>query len=614
MNIKACFQVILIALVLVPFAGNSAEQVSPNILFLLTDDQRSDAVGAAGNSLIHTPELDRLAAEGVRFENAFVTSSVCAPSRAAILSGLYSRTSGIRGFAETFSSEQLEQIYPVLMRKAGYRTGFIGKWGVGATVEETMAHIPDLFDSWQGFVGQGEYWPDGKEGRHLSQIMATQADRFFAEAKRGDQPFCLSVSFKAPHGPWHDADPEFKKLYRTEDMPLPPTLTEDAVAILPAFMRTFRLSLNGASIEELREIHQQFMLEYYALVSGVDHAVGKIRESLKKHGLADNTIIVFSSDNGHFLHEFGFHGKWLMYEPSIRVPLIVYDPRLSKGKRGRCISEFALSIDLTPTFLDLAGVDVPPTMQGRSLIPLINGDAVGGWRDDAFYEFCFGMFPGDIPTSVGVRTERWKYVQYPDEHYEQLFDLKADRLETNNLAASAECRPVLEEMRKRLGNYRSDLPDRAPIWNEYLEQYATVTTGSRWPDKLVDFNEHPKVAQSFMARGSVLKQVNWKVPYQQQGISPVDLKVCLYRGNELLGETTIPAANLYSLYPVEAVFDVAVISGETYRLEFIPAGEVALDRLKLWAFPENTFPDGSLSLDGKSCDSDLSLEFVYLKE
>lgn len=594
------------------FSFVSAKE-KPNIVFLLADDQRADAVGVAGNSLIHTPEMDRLAKEGVLFENAFAVTSACAPSRANIFSGLYARTSGIRGFAETFSDEQLAQIYPVLLRESGYRTGFIGKWGVGATVSETMAHIPERFDYWRGFPGQGTYWPEGKEGRHMTQIMAAQADEFFAEASGSGQPFCLSVSFKAPHGPWHDADPEFMKLYREDEMPMPATLTEEAVATLPDFMRTFRLSLDGTSIEEMRGFHRRFMHQYYALISGIDHALGTIRKSLEDRGLAENTIVVFSSDQGHFLHEFGFHGKWLMYEPSIGIPLIIYDPRMPERQRGRRIKPFALTLDFAPTFLDWAGVPAPPHMQGRSLVPLIRGEIPADWRDDVFYEYCFGMFPGDIPTSIGVRTDRWKYVLYPDEAYEQLFDLHADKDEIRNMADEPRLAAVKEELRGRLEQHRKSIPDHAPIWNEYGETYKTVTTGALWPDKRVDFHDTPLATQSFIARGGLLQQVNWMVPFFQEGISPVGLRVRLLADADqsLIAETTVPREQLYSLYPVGAVLNADLVPGQTYRLEFSAAGPVGPKQMKLWAFPESTFADGSLYLNGEDSGCDLALEFVY---
>jgi arylsulfatase A-like enzyme len=604
----------MIASAISVFSFASAKE-KPNIVFLLADDQRADAVGVAGNSLIHTPEMDRLAAEGVLFSNAFAVSSACAPSRANIFSGLYARTSGMRGFAETFSPEQMKQIYPVLLREAGYQTGFIGKWGVGATVPETMAHLPELFDYWRGFLGQGSYWPEGREGRHMTQIMAAQADEFFSEAAESGRPFCLSVSFKAPHGPWHDADPEFMKLYREEEMPFPQTLTKEAVATLPDFMRTFRLSLDGTSIDVMQGFHQRFMHQYYALISGIDHALGSIRKSLEERGLAGNTIVVYTSDQGHFLHEFGFHGKWLMYEPSIGIPLIVYDPRLPVQSRGRRIEPFALTIDFAPTLLDWAGIPVPSHMQGKSLVPLIRGGDLPEWRDDFFYEYCFGMFPGDIPTSIGVRTERWKYVLYPDESYEQLFDLRADKDEIRNLADDSRFAAVKAEMQKRLEKHRGILSDNAPIWNEYGTRYATVTTGSVWPDKRVDFHDTPLAAQSFIARGSFLRQVNWMVPFFQQGISPSDLRVRLLADADqsLIAETTVPKEQLYSLYPVGAVLNADLTPGRTYRLEFSPAGEVGPKQMKLWAFPERTFADGTLYLNGEDSGCDLSLEFVYEK-
>jgi len=258
------------------FAHGSTAAERPNIVFLLADDLRYDALGVMGNDIVKTPNLDALAREGVFFDRSFVVSSACAPNRAAIFSGMYNRSMGVRDFSADFPPEVRENLYPFVLQRAGYHIGFIGKWGVASTIESTLAPYAKRFDYWGGFVGQGEYYPDGKDGKHLDAIMADQAAEFFREAPR-DRPFCLSVSFKSPHGPWNEFDRRFKDEFKDVEIPYPPTLSEEAVAELPPFMRTFRLSLNGKSVEEFRRIHQEFTRNYYRLIFSMDEAIGQMR-------------------------------------------------------------------------------------------------------------------------------------------------------------------------------------------------------------------------------------------------------------------------------------------------------------------------------------------------
>lgn len=431
---------------------------SPNIIFLLTDDQRWDAMGCMGNPYIRTPHLDRLASDGVLFQNNFVTCSICAPSRASILSGQYNRRNGINDFATSFSAEALAQTYPMLLRRAGYRTGFVGKYGIGRT------HPENEFDFFEGFSGQGQYFHE-IEGKHvhLTSIHGDQAEKFLRTCS-ADQPFCLSVSFKAPHVMDSDVrqflyDPAYESLYADVTIPRPPKSDYRSFAMMPEFVRDSegrrRWGIRFAADFQ----YQRSVKGYYRLIYGIDVVLGRIRKTLQEKGLEENTIIIFTSDNGFFLGEYGLAGKWLMYEESIRTPLIIYDPRLSQNQQGQHRQEMTLNIDIAPTILEYAGINIPSRMQGRSLVPLSMGQPVADWRKDFFYEHLFTAEWAPIPQTEGIRTERWKYIRYVGEDpvYEELFDLKNDPLETKNVFFDSRNTTVLESLRERWSQYRERL-------------------------------------------------------------------------------------------------------------------------------------------------------------
>jgi arylsulfatase A-like enzyme len=435
-------------------AERAAREDSPNILFLLTDDQRWDALGCMGNSIIRTPHIDRMAARGTIFQNAFVTTSICAVSRASILSGQYERRHQIGDFATPFSEEAFKQTYPALLRKQGYRTGFIGKYGVGNVMPK------EEFDFWAGFPGQGRFF-EGENSKHLTARMGDDALEFLAGSK-GKEPFCLSISFKAPHAQdgaprEFPPDPQDETLYSGIVMPMARTATEERFGLEPEFVRESEGRRRWARRFADAEMHQNTVRDYYRLITGVDREVGRILEALEQMGTASNTIVIFSSDNGFFLGERGLAGKWLMHEESIRVPLIIYDPRLGNGTRAGSVDATALNIDLAPTMLDYAAVEIPQGMQGRSLRPWVEGREVADWREDWFYEHHFG--PHIIPRSEGVRTDRWKYIRYidADPMVEELYDLKSDPMEENNLAGISEHEEKMERMRRRWAELREEL-------------------------------------------------------------------------------------------------------------------------------------------------------------
>jgi len=429
-----------------------------NIIFVLTDDHRADALGFCGDRRLQTPHLDRLAREGVYFSNAFVTTSICAVSRATFFTGQYARRHGIHDFATPLSPEQWAQTYPALLRQAGYRTGFIGKFGVGKDV----APMAKFFDYWKGLPGQAGPFFDPKDPTktHATARFGDQALEFLKECRPG-KPFCLSISFSAPHA--RDGQPrEFlpdlrdEKLYA--DISFPPSrLTADQYfQALPKFVQESEGRKRWQRRFADAEMFQNIVRDYHRLIHGVDREVGRILETLRERQLADNTIIVFTADNGFFLGERGMADKWLPYEDSIRVPFIVYDPRLPAGQRGRRLEAMVLNIDLAPTLLDYAGLTAPERMQGRSVRPLVEGKNPT-WRTEWFYEHL--TLPQRIPPTEGVRTERWKYFRWmgADPVMEELYDLKADPLEEHNLAGKPEHAKTLAELRARWEQLRNEL-------------------------------------------------------------------------------------------------------------------------------------------------------------
>lgn len=430
--------------------GSASEHSSrrPNLILFVTDDQRWDAMGCMGNSLIRTPHQDRLASEGVLFTNNFCTTSICMTSRATIFTGLYARSHTINDFSLPLSESLFSNSYPMLLRKAGYRTGFVGKWGLGGPLPK------EQFDMFEGFSGQGQYFHeiDGKPV-HLTKIMTENATKFL-HGCTPTQPFCLSVSFKAPHvkdghpKPFR-YDPAFEDLYQDVHIPAAKTASPRHFDLLPKFSRQSEGRTRWQRRFSTPEKFQESVKGYYRLITGVDEAVGRIMSLLNELGFGDNTVILFTSDNGFFLGEHGLAGKWLMHEESIRTPLIVWDPRLPKIMRGRRLDEMTLNIDIAPTLLALAGLEIPPFVEGRNLVPLLRGRSVS-WRREWFYEHLYGH-SGKIPMSEGIRTECWKYIRYVDQepNYEELFDLENDPFEERDLAQISKHRTVLERMRSR---------------------------------------------------------------------------------------------------------------------------------------------------------------------
>jgi arylsulfatase A-like enzyme len=473
----------------------------PNIVLVVADDMRWDAMSCAGNPLLKTPNLDRLAAAGTRFTNAFVTTSICAVSRASILSGQYARRHGVNDFKTQLPD--LAATYPLILRKGGYYTGFIGKWGVAAhnNPKEYFQRCAEAFDYWAGDVRQTAYWhertcnyltnngtserrdffcscpPEGrktdgcgvsgpnpalKDPVHAETEFVPAKIRSFLDQRDAAKPFCLSLSLKAPHGPWQGYAPRFADDFQGAAIPRRDNVTLAEALRQPDFLRRSLESERGLRMVRDATFRNELFAQYYRLIEGVDFCVGEILKELQQRGLADNTLVLFTADNGHFAGEHGFLGKWLIHEESIRVPMIVCGPRLPQARQGRLCEALALNIDIAPTLLELAGQQPPAAMQGRSLVPLLN-EQTAPWREDFFYEHLFRNSPEPpthIEASEGVRTRDWKYIVWIDQTgpaREELYDLRHDPLEMHNLIADPAAREPLERLRRRYLNYTTNL-------------------------------------------------------------------------------------------------------------------------------------------------------------
>lgn len=427
------------------------ENKKPNIIFILTDDQRWDALGYAGNTIIETPEMDKLAAEGVYFKNAFVTTPVCAASRASILSGLHERTHGYTFRQGDIKNQYMDISYPVKMKESGYYTGFFGKFGVNYKKTKNIFDEVDVFDRKYKYKDRRGYFYKkiGKDTVHLTRYAGYKALNFLDNVPQ-DKPFCLSVNFSAPHT--HDSAPEqyfwqkkSDKRYANVTIPAPKLNDAKYFNSLPKEVKEGFNRLRWTWRFDEPEKYQESVKGYYRMISGVDDEIGKIRNLLEKKGIADNTVIIFMGDNGYYLGERQLAGKWLMHENSLRVPLMIYDPRV---KKHADVDDMVLNIDVTKTILDIAGVPAPKEYQGKSLLPYVYGKKADD-RNAILVEHLWNFDP--IPSSEGVRTDKWKYFRYRYINApEELYNLEKDPLEINNLATKPEFKEVLDTHRMLL--------------------------------------------------------------------------------------------------------------------------------------------------------------------
>ena len=425
------------------------QEKHPNIIFILTDDQRWDALGVAGNPIVQTPEMDALANAGTYFKNAFSTTPICAASRASILTGLYERTHGY-----TFQKPRLKQpyadiIYPKLLRESGYHVGFFGKLGVIIDSANQYFDQSDFYDRGGSPDRRGYFYKKiGKDTVHLTRYTGHQAQEFIKSAP-ADKPFCLSLSFSAPHGHDNAAEQYFWQdksadLYKNIQIPEPLLGDDEYFNRLPKEVRDGFNRVRWKWRFDTPEKYQQMVKGYYRMITEIDNEIGQIRNQLKQKGIDDNTIIIVMGDNGYFLGDRQLADKWLMYDVSIRIPLIIYDPRV---KKSSSVDQMVLNIDITKTMMDMAGITAPKNYQGRSLTPLLVNNKTNLNRDAILLEHLWDN--PDIPSSEAIRTERWKYFRYRLINApEELYDLKNDPMEKNNLASDIKYAKILDKLRK----------------------------------------------------------------------------------------------------------------------------------------------------------------------
>lgn len=456
----------------------------PNILFIFSDDHARHAISAYGSRVNTTPHLDRLAAGGARFLNSFVTNSICTPSRATLLTGQYSHLNGVPVF-NRFDGER--DNVAKRLRGAGYHTGMIGKWHLGSD--------PTGFDRWIVLPGQGVYEnpvflvPGTKkltiEG-HCTDVTGDLGLEFL-ETRPKDRPFFLMLHQKAPHREWTPAA-RHAEMFKDKVIPEPDTLWDDYAtrpAALPENQQTVandltrrdlkltppadlkgparnkwlnekptELTVDGRVLtgrDLVRWKYQKYMRDYLACVQGVDDNVGKVLDYLDRTGLAKDTVVMYTADNGWYLGDLGMYDKRFMYEPGLRTPLIVRGPGV---KAGLTPGSFVTNVDLAPTFLDLAGLPVPGSMQGRSFAPILRGETPADWPRSAYYRYYHS--PGHHNTAAhrGVRTETHKLIHYWQKDAWEMFDLTKDPAEQRNLLSVS---PDAPEVRRLFAELKAEL-------------------------------------------------------------------------------------------------------------------------------------------------------------
>ena len=445
---------LLPALLLVYSAAWAADAPAPlNILILYADDWRHDTLGCAGNPVVKTPNLDRLAAEGTRFTHACVTTSICGVSRASLLTGQWMSRHGNKAFA-MFQTPWAET-FPGLLRTKGYWVGHVGKWHNGKFPQEQYDF---------GRAYSGRHFMKEPDGSLIHVTQKNERDALeFLRTRPQDKPFCLTVAFFAPHA--EDSNPqqylpqpESAALYQDATVPVPKTAGDEYFHRLPYFIGNEKNE--GRARWRLRfdtpEKFQSMMKNYYRLCTEVDATCGRVLEELRKQGLLDRTLVIFTGDNGYFHAEHGLADKWYPYEESIRVPLIVRDPRLPAAQRGQTDDHFVLNVDLAPTILAATAVPAPATMQGRDFAPLYLAAPPPAWRDEFFYEHPTIENKNFIPSSLALVRKDMKYVRWPEFDFEELFDLRADPFEERTLAPEAARAAQLAELRKRLATLQAE--------------------------------------------------------------------------------------------------------------------------------------------------------------
>jgi arylsulfatase A-like enzyme len=457
----------------------------PNILFIMSDDHAYQAISAYGSNRNQTPNIDRLAKEGMRFDRAFVTNSICGPSRAVILTGKYSHLNGFPDNAAQAWFNGKQQTAPKLLQAAGYTTAMIGKWHLNSD--------PTGFDYWHVLIGQGPYYnprmttSDGfvNHQGYTTDIITDVALDWLKNKRDKSKPFLLMYQHKAPHRNWQPASRHLDK-YKDVRVPEPETLFDDysgrakpaaenemSVAnhltpqdlkLVPpggqspeqeaAFMKAYareNKNLEEAKLEgkdRTRWNYQRFVKDYLRCVDAVDENVGRMLDYLDESGLAKNTVVFYTSDQGWYLGEHGWYDKRWMYEESFRTPLLVRWP--GQTKAGSVSEKMVMNLDFAETFLDIAGVSVPADMQGKSITPILQGKDPADWRKSVYYHYYEFPQPHHVHPHFGVRTDRYKLIHFYTAGAWELFDLQKDPHELKSVYGDPAYAPVVADMKKEL--------------------------------------------------------------------------------------------------------------------------------------------------------------------
>jgi len=503
---KFCAGAILLALIIgLDVRPAFAEHKQPNILFVFTDDHAYQSISAYGSRINQTPNIDRLAIEGMRFDRCYVTNSICGPARAAILTGKYSHRNGFYVNDNKFDGSQ--QTFPKLLRRGGYQTAMIGKWHLSTD--------PTGFDHWEILRSQGTYYNptmkrNGTTVKHtgyVTEIVTDLALDWLRKGRDSDKPFLLMYQHKAPHRPW-DPGPKYLHQFEDETIPEPSTLFEGyskrGLAARQQDM-TISESLDGRDLKLqppenltptqratwnaayeprneafrkanlsgdalLRWKYQRYIKDYLRCVAAVDDQLDRLLDYLDETELADNTVVVYASDQGFYLGEHGWFDKRWMYEQSLRTPLLIRWP--GKIEAGTFCDKIVSPIDLASTFLDMAGVDIPDDLQGRSLVPLLQGKTPDDWRKTFYYHYY--EYPGwhYVRRHYGVTDGRFKLIHFYESDVDQweLYDLLLDKDEQKNVAENPVYRKVRKRMEAELARLRRELqvPDEDPPESKFL--------------------------------------------------------------------------------------------------------------------------------------------------
>ncbi len=492
---------------LASFAFAATEQ--PNIIFLFSDDHAYQAISAYGSMINRTPNLDRIAREGMRFDRALVTNSICAPSRAVILSGKYSHLNGVLDNRLVFDGSQ--QTFPKLLQTAGYQTAIFGKWH--------LKSAPTGFNHWEVLPGQGAYYnpdmrlgPDDKRRRHTGYVTDIITDLSLEWLKTGrdpDKPFMMMSQHKAPHRNWMPG-PEHLSLYDGEHIWEPPTLFDDfsgraspaagnrmeiarhmtdggdlklppppgtpsdsqsvrqygnSVGRLNAAQRAVWDAAYGPKNNAFREAnlqgkdlvrwkYQRYIKDYLRCIASVDQNIGRILRYLDEAGLAENTIVMYSSDQGFYLGEHGWFDKRWMYKESLRTPLLARWPGVIKAQSTNM--DLVSNLDFAETFLEIAGVEAPQDMQGSSLVPIFKGETPKNWRKTFYYHYYESMVAHGVPAHEGVRNARYKLIRFYESDEWELFDTESDPGEVNSIYGKEGHEKITAELKADLKRLRAE--------------------------------------------------------------------------------------------------------------------------------------------------------------